>query len=94
MKRLVVIAVLALVGCGESSPMLTYEQLASFNKRCPNQAAELKLLRNIQQVKNFAQDPDELDEDDRAYNSKLKATIWWYAQHCNNEKNSTPVVPD
>ena len=93
MKRLVVIAVLALVGCGDNIPMLTYEQLEKFNKRCPNKTAELNQLRHIQQVKNFAQDPDDLNDDDRAYNSKLKATIWWYTQNC-NEKSSTPVVPD
>ena len=94
MKRLIVFAVLALVGCGKHADIPTYEQLVKFRKSCTNSVAELKELHIIQDAKNFAQDPDELSEEDRAYNSRLKATIWWYTLECGNAKNTNPIVPN
>ena len=88
MRLLLVIAMLVLSGCGETR-ILSYDELVHFKTSCTNKEAELKQLRAIQQVKNFAQDPDDLNEEDRAYNSRLKATIWWYTTECNREKPTT-----
>ena len=80
--RLVVILLLSvLVGCTDAKPtnkMLTYEQLVDYPADCEKSKEQLEQLRYIQKVKNFNQDLDKLNEDDRAYNSRLKATIWWY----------------
>jgi Tfp pilus assembly protein PilP len=88
MRFLIAIVVLVLSGCGESR-ILSYDELVRFRTSCTNKDAELKQLRAIQQFKNFVQDPDDLNEEDRAYNSRLKATIWWYSTECNREK---PVI--
>jgi hypothetical protein len=94
MKRFVAIVAIVLAGCSNEPATPSYEELVKFKKSCTNQAAELKLLQHWQRAKNFAQDPDDLNEEDRKYNSQLKATIWWYAVECNNAKNTSPVVPD
>lgn len=93
MKRLIFIAVLVLVGC-DNRHIPTYEELRNYRTSCTNEQAQLSELRHIQSVKNFAEDPDQLNEEDRAYNSRLKATIWWYALECHREKNSTTVSTD
>ena len=84
--RLVVILLLSvLVGCTDAKPankMLTYEQLVDYPADCEKSKEQLEQLRYIQKVKNFNQDLDKLNEDDRAYNSRLKATIWWYTYRC------------
>lgn len=63
--------------------LLSYEQLVDYPNQCALADQQLKQLRYIQQVKKFDPDPDMLNETDRAYNSRLKATIWWYAYRCN-----------
>lgn len=65
-----------------STNVLTYQQLVDYPNQCAKADEQLAELRRIQQIKNFAQDPDMLNEHDRAYNSRLKATIWWYAYRC------------
>jgi hypothetical protein len=65
--------------------MLTYDQLVNYPSQCEKAKEQLAELRAIQRIKNFAQDPDALDEADRAYNSRLKATIWWYTWKCGVE---------
>ncbi len=73
-----------LVGCDSSpSPMLSYEELKNYPTQCEKADVQLKQLRQIQAIKNFDSDPDNLKEDDRLYNGRLKATIWWYAYECN-----------
>jgi hypothetical protein len=85
MKRLVLIAAIVLTGCSDQTYIPSYDELVKFRTSCSNKDAELKKLRTIQQYKNFAQDPDELSEEDRAYNSKLKSTIWWYTWNCHEK---------
>jgi len=84
-KFSILLLVSLLVGCSDatSTNILTYEQLVAYTPACDKKDAQLKELRFIQSFKNFAQDPDDLNEHDRAYNSRLKATIWWYAYECN-----------
>lgn len=76
--------VLTLAGCGAEarSPILSYEELVNYPSRCDMAVEQLQELRKIQKLKNFKEDPDDLNETDRAYNSRLKATIWWYAYRC------------
>ena len=76
---------LFLSGCGiEASPKIpTYDELVAYPNNCANKVEQLKELHKIQEIKNFPQDPDNiLNEEDRAYNSRLKSTIWWYAYRC------------
>lgn len=90
MKHLLIIVALVLTGCGDNTRILSYDELVRFRTSCTNQVAELKQLQAIQRFKNFAQDPDDLNEEDRAYNSRLKATIWSYSLECNREKSAGP----
>ena len=53
--------------------------------QCDKADSQLAQLRKIQQQKNFDTNPDNLNEEDRAYNSRLKATIWWYTWKCGAE---------
>lgn len=85
MKKLLVFAALFLHGCDGNTRMLTYEQLVNYPSECSKAKTQLAELREIQRIKNFAQDPDNLNESDRAYNSRLKAIIWWYTWKCGIE---------
>lgn len=60
----------------------TYEELVNYPSSCNKADEQLAELRSIQRIKNFSADPDQLNEDDRLYNSRLKASIWWYAYRC------------
>jgi len=85
MRHWIILAILLLPGCDSNSRMLTYDQLVNYPSQCEKAKEQLAELRAIQRIKNFAQDPDALDEADRAYNSRLKATIWWYTWKCGVE---------
>lgn len=85
MKKLLCIAAIALAGC-DNTHILSYEELRKYPTSCANEQKQLAELKYIQRVKNFSSDPDELSEEDRAYNSRLKATIWWYSLECHREK--------
>ena len=82
MKYVVLLAAVLLAGCNESNYVMTYEQLVNYPAQCAKADSQLRELRDLQKLKNFAEDPDDLNEADRAYNSRLKATIWWYAYKC------------
>jgi len=58
------------------------EELRSYPVDCKLKEKQLAQLRQIQKVKNFNSNPDTLDEYDRAYNSRLKSTIWWFYFGC------------
>lgn len=62
--------------------MLSYEELKNYPTQCEKADLQLQQLRQIQVLKNFDSDPDNLNEDDRKYNGRLKATIWWYVYQC------------
>ena len=83
MKYLAIILTVLLVGCGNSnSTDLTYEELVHYHTDCNLAGSQLDRLKAIQRDKNFDADPDKLNDSDRAYNARLKATIWWYAYSC------------
>ena len=82
MKYLIVLFALLLTACTDSVSIMSYEQLVNYPSSCDKKEAQLKELTQLQRIKNFAQDPDDLNEDNRAYNSRLKATIWWYEWKC------------
>jgi len=92
MKKLILISALVLVGCNNAasgpSPakMLTYEELSNFDTKCELADQQQALLKSILIRKNFDPDPDNLNDNDRAYNSLLKATLWWYEYRCGNKK--------
>lgn len=60
----------------------TYEQLRDYPVDCKLKDSQLADLYRIQKIKNFAEDPDDLNDQDRQYNARLKATIWWFAYGC------------
>ena len=88
MKKLIFLSALVLVGCNNetSGPpsfrMLTYDELVAFEPSCNKANTEQPMLKSILERKNFDTDPDNLNPEDRAYNSRLKATIWWYEYRC------------
>lgn len=79
MKYLLVL-VLLLTGCGQSAP--TYEELKRFTTVCKNKERDLKELNQVQRIKNFPDNPDNLSEEDRKYNALLQDLIWWYSYRC------------
>jgi len=82
MKFLPVVLVLLLTACGDNPRDISYEQLKRFPKDCSKLDVNLAQLNTLQRSKNFKEDPDELEESDRAYNALLKETIWWYRREC------------
>lgn len=62
--------------------VLTYQELVNYPVDCKRKDEQLAELLTIQKIKNFNSDSDELDESDYHYNSRLKATIWYYAYGC------------
>jgi|APGre2960657373_1045057.scaffolds.fasta_scaffold46356_2 hypothetical protein len=81
---LLVVALL-LVGCDSqstTSKVMTYSELYDYPVSCSLKDIQLKELTALQRQLNFDPDPDMLSEFNRAYNSRLKATIWWYAYRC------------
>jgi hypothetical protein len=67
----------------EAAPVvLTYQQLLDYPVSCDLKDTQLAELQRIQRIKNFNPDSDELSEADYHYNSRLKATIWYYSYGC------------
>lgn len=62
--------------------ILSYQQLVNYPVDCKLKDEQLAELLTIQKIKNFNPNSDELSEDDYHYNSRLKATIWYYAYGC------------
>jgi hypothetical protein len=81
-KYLPLLAVMLLVGCDNSPPLPTYEQLKSYPVSCKLKDKQLPELVLIQKRKNFAVDPDSLTDEQRLYNASLKDLIWWYSYRC------------
>ncbi len=63
--------------------VMTYQELYDYPVNCSLKDQQLKELKDLQSYLNFDPDPDHLGEFDRAYNSRLKSTIWWYSYRCN-----------
>lgn len=85
MKYALVLCSFLMAGCVEDTrpAVLSYERLLEFTPDCENKEKQLKQMRYIQAVKNFPENPEDIkNELDRAYNSRLKAIIWWYTYRC------------
>ena len=83
MKPILVVLAVLLAGCNETASRdLTYDQLVNYPSQCAKADEQLRELKALQARKNFNEDPDTLNDADRAYNSRLKASIWWYAYRC------------
>ena len=61
---------------------MSYEQLKNYSTDCNKKTQQLTELNSLLNSKNFDPDPEKLTEPDRIYNSRLKATIWWYTYSC------------
>ena len=95
MKKLILISAIVLAGCNNSAStptykILSYKELVDFNTSCDVATEQQAHLQYILERKNFDPDPDKLNADDRAYNSRLKATLWWYEYRCANKKQTSP----
>ena len=82
---------LLLAGCDvESRPAttayLSYEELVAYPTDCARATEQQDFLKAVQRQRNYSADPDDLEDEDRAYNSRLKATIWWYEYKCRSPK--------
>ena len=62
--------------------VMTYKELENYPVSCEKKDSQLAELHKLQDALNFDKDPDELTDFNRAYNSRLKSTIWWYAYRC------------
>jgi len=70
------------VQTSDASQIMSYDQLVKYQPSCELKDKQLAELHQLQKIKNFKSDPDDLSDADRAYNSRLKATIWWYSYRC------------
>jgi hypothetical protein len=88
MKYALVVLALVLAGCSDrgdseyTPTVMTYQQLVDYPVSCELADKQLWELERLQEQKGFDSDPDKLSEEDRIFNSRLKATIWWYAYRC------------
>lgn len=82
MKRLIPMAVLLLVGCGNTASIPSYDELVKYPVSCNLKNEQFPFLKKIQEVKNFPDDPDSLSPDDRKYNAVLKEHLWWFVYNC------------
>jgi hypothetical protein len=88
MKHLLIISTLVLAGCNNAASgpapakMLTYQELVDFEPKCELASTQQPMLKSILERKKFDPEPDNLKEEDRIYNSRLKATLWWYEYRC------------
>jgi hypothetical protein len=99
MKCIAILAILVLAGCKEPRPIstatqsirpaqfqpLTYDQLVKYPIDCAKKDSQMAELKQLQEFKNFPEDSDSLNINDRAYNGRLKATIWWYSYSCGSD---------
>lgn len=87
MKLVTIAIALALAGLYPAKSfaevkILSLEELRSYPVDCKLKETQLTHLRQIQKIKNFNSNPDALNDYDRAYNSRLKSTIWWFYFGC------------
>jgi|LauGreDrversion4_2_1035121.scaffolds.fasta_scaffold100398_5 hypothetical protein len=82
MRFLIALVAVLVAGCGNSTSLPTYEQLTKYPLSCKLKYEQFSELKNIQRIKNFAQDPDALSPEDRQYNALLKEHLWWFVYNC------------
>jgi len=98
MKKLIILTAIALAGCNNSGgtttgyKILSYDELVNFDTSCESAKTQQAHLKYILDYKRFDPNPDRLNDDDRAYNSRLKATLWWYEYRCTNSKQNSVLA--
>lgn len=86
MKICILLAAVMLSACQPSEPrpkILTLSEMEHFQKDCSKSVEQLKQLKYNQNAKNFSENPDDLNDEDRVYNRALKDNIWWFTYTCN-----------
>jgi hypothetical protein len=98
MKYSIILCALLVAGCnnagGVQSKMLSYDELVNFDTKCELADKQQSFLKSILDRKQFDADPDKLNPDDRAYNSRLKATIWWYEYRCEKKQQTSSTISE
>ena len=90
--RYLLVMVLLLSGCGEAANItpykraLTFDEIRQMQLSCTRRDEQLNLLRISKTIKGLDNEPDNLNDDDRAYNSRLKASMWWLEMNCGDQK--------
>lgn len=90
MKYLAILTITAvLAGCDANSAprnnsILTYDEVVRYPVDCAKRSFQQKELQAILDARGMDPDPDKLSNEDRLYNSKLKATYWWFEYTCGN----------
>lgn len=98
MKYSIILCAVLVAGCHNSNStttsykMLSYDELVNFETKCEDSQNQQAHLKYILERKRFDSNPDRLNDDDRAYNSRLKATLWWYEYRCSNKKQTAPLA--
>lgn len=83
MKYALLLTALLLTACQDDRPRVpTYKELVEYKTDCTQAPKQLAYLRWVQDEKAFDSNPENLEEVDRVYNSRLKSTIWWYSYSC------------
>lgn len=62
--------------------IISYQELRNYPVDCNKKEEQLAQLYAIQRALNFNPDPDKLSDSDADYDSRLKATIWYYYYGC------------
>lgn len=87
MKLVAVLLVLVLAGCA-SKRAVSYDQLAGIqvnDRDCANVDGITKTVEQQLKVKGLlGQNPEDMSEEDRNYNSRARVIIWSLRIGCNN----------
>lgn len=88
MKYLAILALVILAGCNSeakenTSSLVTFNELKRSKPTCENRKLQQARLKETIEYHNLGGEPDNMDEQTRAFNSVLKATLWWYEANCN-----------
>ena len=93
MRYLVLILALTLAACDATpsddifnKPELSFDDLKKLPTDCQRKGIVQRKIELILTAKNFNPNPDNLTPEDREYQSKLKATYWWYEYSCGVQK--------
>jgi len=93
MRYLVLILALTLAACDAAEPTdvlkkqeLSFADLEKLPTDCSRKVLVQDKILKILRFKNFNPNPDLLQDIERAYQSKLKATYYWYEYSCGDSK--------
>ena len=81
MKYLAILFAVVVAGC-DAGAQKPGSDLDPFRTDCARRTEQQSKIENIITAQRLGGDPDLLDDDRRFYNSRLKATWWWYELNC------------